>query len=414
MKVCMVSTAPPTQCGVANYCMKLVKALTNECGTDFIVLGDKRKCVYENVTAGWRRFRIDRTWIPNSFRYPFEIFRSVVFEKPDIIHIQHEYVLFGSALFSGLFPVLLILLHLLHKPLIITMHSVIPRSRLTSSFFRRYGLEKGLTSLGKLFMFLVTVAIGFFASKVIVHLTSAKQTLIVDYKFNPRKVNVIPHGVDACALHLNSDDARRKLNLDGKNVVLFFGFVRPSKGIEHLIEAMPIVAGRCTNAVLLIVGNYHPYLTPNGVDYLSLLRNRVHELGLDDKILFVSRFVPEEELCLFFSACDLIVFPYLEDSILGASGALSSTIGFKKPIIASRIGRFTEDISDGENGLLVPPADSNSLANAIISVLSNVELKQKLSEKLYKKAGERSWKNCAQKTYELYTNSMRHIVGVSS
>jgi len=402
MKVCIVSTAPPTQCGIANYCLKLMKALRSEGSSKFIVLADKRKPAYDNAPATDGRIQIVRTWTRNSFRYPFEIFRSVLSEKPDVIHVQHEYLVFGSAFSSGFFPVLLLLLRLLHKPLIITMHSVIPRNRLTPSFFNKYGLGKGLTFFGKLFMFLVTVAIGFFASKVIVHLKTANRTLVMDYKFKPIKVIVIPHGVDTYKLGLNSYDARKKLNLDGKKIILFFGFVRPSKGIEHLIEAMPIVVSQCSDTILLIVGNCHPYLTPKGVDYLSLLNNRVHELGLDEKVFFVSRFVPEEELYLFFSACDLVVFPYIEDDILGASGALSSTIWFKKPTIATNVGRFAEDISDGENGLLVPPADPNSLAKAIISVLSNAELSQKFSEKLYKKAEERCWGNIAQKTYELY------------
>jgi len=405
MKVCIVSSAPPTSCGIANYCIKLVKALCSDENFKFIVLADKQKTAYNEASTLNKRFQVVRTWTHNSFRYPLEIFRGVLLEKPDVIHIQHEYLVFGALLCSGFFPMLLLLLRLLNKLLIITMHSTIPRTRLTKSFFNRYGLRKEFASFGKLFVFLVTMAIGLFASKVIVHLESAKKTLIMDYKFKQTKVVVIPHGVDTNELNLNLNDAKRKLDLDGKKIILSFGLVRPSKGIEYLIEAMPMVVRRCSRAVLLIVGNYHPYLTSNGVDYLRLLKNRVHELRLDDKTFFVNRYVPNEELHLFFSACDVVVFPYIEDDILGTSGALWSIASFKKPVIATGIWRFKEDITHGENGLLVPPADPASLAEAISFLLSCIEAGKKMGVRLYKKARNNHWDNVAQETIALYKDS---------
>ena len=404
MKVCMISTAPPRPCGIANYSVKLAKALCNEGRCSLVVLSDDYDANAENAFVSSGRLRVTKAWTRNSFLYPFQIFRTLVREKPDVIHIQHEYLLFGRPQVSGVFPAFLLLLQLLRKPIIITMHSVIPRTSLSTGFFTRYGLEGRFASLEKSATFIVTMLLGVFASRVVVHLKSAKKTLIEYYKFAPEKIAVIPHGIDNFEADLKQSDAKKKLNLRGKRIVLFFGFIRQSKGIEHLLEAMPTIASQYPDVALMIVGGYHPYLTDGNTDYLGQLKALVHGMKLDDKVVFVNGFVPQEELPIYFIASDVAVFPYVEADVLGTSGALWSIAGYGKPVIVSSVGRFSEDINDGENGLLVPPADPTGLAKAVISVFSNPDLRQRISENLGNKVRENAWEKIAEKTVNLYTN----------
>ena len=410
MKVCMISTAPPRQCGIANYSVKLAKALCKEGRCSLAILADDYDASAENAFVPSERLRVIRAWTRNSFLYPFQIFRALVREKPDIIHIQHEYLLFGRPQVSGVFPAFLFLLQFLCKPIIITMHSVIPRTSLSTGFFTRYGLEGRFASLEKSATLIVTMFLGAFASRVVVHLKSAKKTLIECYKFAPEKIAVIPHGIDNFEGDVKQSDAKKKLNLHGKRIVLFFGFIRQSKGIEHLLEAMPTIASKCPDVALMIVGGYHPYLNDGNTDYLGQLKASVREMKLDDKVVFVSEFVRQEELPIYFTASDVGVFPYVEADVLGTSGALWSMASYEKPVIVSNVGRFSEDITDGENGLLVPPADPLSLAEAVVSVLSNPDLRQKISKNLGNKAKENAWGNIAKKTISLYRNSYCQMV----
>jgi len=147
--------------------------------------------------------------------------------------------------------------------------------------------------------------------------------------------------------------AKRALGLDGP-VMLFFGFVRKYKGLEYLIRAMPEVL-RSVQAKLLIVGEFwedkEPYL------------RAIEELGLQRDVEVVDRYVPNEEVGLYFSAADVVVLPYVDAT---QSAIVSLAYAFDKPVITTDVGGLPEVVSDGETGFIVPPGDSQALAAAIV------------------------------------------------
>ena len=402
MRVCLVSTFPPTKCGVAHYCAKIERAMQKVGGCRFIILADDAGDA-ESGARNNGNLEIVNVWKRDTFLYPFKLFRSVVSEKPDVIHIQHEYFLYGKPLFSALLPILLVLLRIIRKPVVITMHSVIPRKCLSSSFFEKYGSGKEFKAIKRICVFLITFFIGVTVTKTIVHLESARQTLIDDYKFRSAEVLVIPHGVDVFERKFDQHHAKLKLNLEGKRILLLFGLVRPGKGVDYAIKAMLDILSKFPSAVLMIVGASHPYLGSGNCSYLDEMKELVHKLKLEKSVLFVSKFVPDQELPVYFIAADVIVLPYTELDILGASGALASLKSFEKPIIATRIRRFIGDINDGENGILIQPSDSTSLATAAILLLSNPKMSQKIGMQLCNEAKNNCWENVAQRTMSLYT-----------
>ncbi len=150
-------------------------------------------------------------------------------------------------------------------------------------------------------------------------------------------------------------EARAQLGLDEQEpVLLFFGFVRRYKGLRHLINALPAVRERLP-AKLLVVGEFWEDIR----SYQDLVR----QLGLEDAVRFVNAYVPNEEMAVYFSAANVVVLPYLEAT---QSGVAQIALGFETPLIATSVGGMPEVVQDQVTGLVVPPADSAALQQAIV------------------------------------------------
>ncbi len=148
---------------------------------------------------------------------------------------------------------------------------------------------------------------------------------------------------------------RRALSVpDNKPTLLFFGFVRPYKGLEYLIQALPHVRKQI-DAHLLVVGEF--WSSP------QFYEEYAREFGVEGAITFVNRYVPNEELQPYFDAADVVVLPYISAT---QSGVVQLAFGFGKPVITTRVGGLHEVVQDGVNGLIVPPQDEHALAEAIV------------------------------------------------
>jgi glycosyltransferase involved in cell wall biosynthesis len=140
----------------------------------------------------------------------------------------------------------------------------------------------------------------------------------------------------------------------GQAVLLFFGFVRPYKGLAVLLEALPAVLSALP-VHLLVVGE----IWGDPSQYLA----KIERLGLVGHVTFVNEYVPDERLAEFFEMADVVVLPYLSAT---QSGVVPLAFSFGVPVIASRVGGLVDAVRDGITGLLVPPADPPALAQAIV------------------------------------------------
>lgn len=152
---------------------------------------------------------------------------------------------------------------------------------------------------------------------------------------------------------LPEEEAKRRLGLKSKTV-LYFGFVRAYKGLEYLLQAMPEVLKQ-VDVHTLVVGEFWVRE--------SRYRELIQELNLEQQVTIVNRYVPNEEIDLYFSAADVVVLPYIEAT---QSGVVQIAYGFAKPVITTNVGGLAEAVRDGETGLIVPPGDSHALARAIV------------------------------------------------
>jgi glycosyltransferase involved in cell wall biosynthesis len=225
---------------------------------------------------------------------------------------------------------------------------------------------------------------------VVVHSKQGRERLIGDVGLAPDKVRVIPHGAFD---YLTQLERERPIDpaagdLDGRKVVLFFGLIRPHKGVDLLIEAF---AAAPADAVLLIVGRPMMPIEP--------LLQSARELEIADRVRFVPRFIADAEIPAYFRRADLVVLPYSE---IEQSGVLFTALAFSSPLLVTDVGGFSEIAEQGA-ARLVPPADPASLRDALLDLLGDDAARAALTDAAGRAAaGPYSWERAAELTATLY------------
>jgi glycosyltransferase involved in cell wall biosynthesis len=176
---------------------------------------------------------------------------------------------------------------------------------------------------------------------------------------------------------IDANQVRKRLGIDG-NIVLFFGFIRPYKGLKYLILALPEVLSQ-VKVTVLVVGEFWK----DKDEHLHMIKG----LGIENNVVIIDQYVPNEEVQDYFSAADLVVQPYVSAT---GSGIIQTAFAFNKPVVATEVGCLPEIIEDGKTGYLVSPEDPEKLARAIVTFF--VEGKSKEFSKNIEKAKYRfSW-----------------------
>lgn len=143
--------------------------------------------------------------------------------------------------------------------------------------------------------------------------------------------------------------------------LLFFGFVRPYKGLDVLLKAVGILKG--WDISLKIVGEFWN----DRQTYLTL----INDLGIAAKVEIINRYVPDDEMSRFFTSTDLVVLPYRRSI---TSGVIATAYGFKKPVLATDVGGFNEVIQEGFTGKIVAPDDPKALSEGILWFIANRQI----------------------------------------
>lgn len=154
---------------------------------------------------------------------------------------------------------------------------------------------------------------------------------------------------------LTKEDACKKLGLNPEERhILFFGLVRAYKGLDLLLDAMPKV-----DAKLLVAGEFYE----NEEKY----RQQIEKNGIKDKVIIRNEFVPDNEINLYFSACDMIVQPYKSAT---QSGVTQIAFHFEKPMLVTNVGGLGEIVHHGKMGYAVAP-NANDIAECINDFYDN-------------------------------------------
>jgi glycosyltransferase involved in cell wall biosynthesis len=258
--------------------------------------------------------------------------------------------------------------HLLpHVPRVITAHDLLPREP-------RPGQARGQRRLYDA------------VDAIVVHSQYGRDRLVRSLGLDPAKVHVIHHGAFE---HLTRQPAERPLPPELRSaqgpVVLFFGLLRPYKGLEVLLEAWSAING----AELWIVGRPRMALAPLRAQAPAGVR-------------FVPRFVSDAELPSYFRRADVVVLPYSRTERFDQSGVLAIALAFGKPVVLTDVGGFGEVARAGA-ARLVPPGDVVALEQALRALLEHPDEREALAAAAREAAaGPYSWRESARRTLALY------------
>jgi len=292
---------------------------------------------YRRALPGPRRFTRLAQHVPDMLRY-----RRIA-KRADVVHFQWLSV---QALDAHLLPA---------RPRVLTAHDVLPREPNPSQLAGQRRLYERMDA-------------------IVVHSEHGAGRLRDELGLDPAKVHVVPHGV----LDNLAAVAPEPLFAKTKPVVLFFGLIRPYKGVDVLLEAWR--AAR-PDAELWVVGM--PRMDASFIH--------------GPNVRTALRFVSGAELAGAFDAADLVVLPYRE---IDQSGVLFTALAFGKPLLLSAVGGFPEI----EGAALVPPGDAQALAAQLTALLADPAKLARMAEASRAlAAGPYSWDGIAERTLALYS-----------
>jgi polysaccharide biosynthesis protein PslF len=335
----LLSTYPPTQCGLATFAAALGAHLPrpgDQVGVVRVLDEPAPRPATEvvhDLVAGSVASATAAVEVLNSF---------------DVVIVQHEYGIYGGTDGQDVVS----LLEALSVPTIVVLHTVLahpsPRQRAI--------LESVIASAGA----------------VVTMTRTARSRLLNCYGSPPGKVMVIPHGAADNRVAASSQGAVGRPN------VLTWGLLGPGKGIEHAIDAIAMLRGRGLYADYQVAGQTHPrVLDRDGEAYRQALMARALHRDVADLVHFDARFVPADALGRLIGATDVVLLPY--DSLEQVtSGVLIEAVAAGKPVVSTCFPHAVELLSGGA-GLLVGRQDPAGIARALQLVLTEPGLSARMS-----------------------------------
>lgn len=304
-----------------------------------------------------------------------EIIREIESSHPDICHLQFEYRTFGGSLRT-----LLVLPTVARRiagrsRLVVTIHGLLTREGST-----RWPDRFRLFVYRSLIRRVARSAAGF-------TVFSQRMRAELESTYGIPDATVIPHGCDSLA---PSQGAAVPPYL------LFFGFLRPSKGVLELLAAFSLVAPSYPDLTLIIAGGQAKGYESN---YIDRIERAVSLHPFRDRISLKKGFIDWSEKDRLARSATLIVLPY-RDSTAEVSGVVHDVAASGVPIVCSNIPRFAE-LAEGIEAIHVSP-DPSSIAAGIQRVLSDPLLRTRLSEGLISLAQRESWPEVARVHLEFF------------
>lgn len=372
-KITMVGTLPPIQ-GISSYCGELVDALQKKIHVEFftfshfapsIAYAGKKESTEDTPHYHWENTEVRKTL---AWYNPFSWIHAGLTASGKVIHIQvWDYRLFPC------FFTIAIIARLRGKPIVFTAHNV--KSHETNILDR--------TCLVLLF------GLG---NRFIVHTENNKREFHNEYGTRISSIFVRRHGILTRykGKGINKEEARKKIGIaNDAKMVLFFGNIRPYKGVEDLIHAGNEAANQVKELVICIAG------TPWNTEYASI----IEELAKNNPhVRLHMHYIPASKVESYFTATDVVILPYSHFS--SQSGVGNVALAFGKPLIVSNAGGLPELVED--TTAVYPAGNSHELSERIIKFFTNKTWQKNLEKGSMRIAEENNWNDIAEKTIEVY------------
>jgi glycosyltransferase involved in cell wall biosynthesis len=328
----ILSTYPPTQCGVATFTESLTAALI--AGAPSTTVGivrvgavqpsDHNQQVVYDLSPGTVDDSREAARMLNTF---------------DVAVIQHEYGIYSGA--DG--EQVLDILECLEVPIVVVVHTVLSQP----TAHQRFVLET-LTQC---------------ADAVVTMSHAGRQRLLDEYRVEPRKLLLIPHGASVV------DGVARVAPGPRRPMVLTWGLLGPGKGIEWGIEALSRMSLLRPRPRYVVAGQTHPkVLAYAGESYREFLAQRAESQGVRHLVEFQPGFISPARLQELLREADVVLLPYdSHDQV--TSGVLTEAMAAKAPVVSTSFPHAVELLSDGLGGTLVPHKEPGAMAAALTKIL---------------------------------------------
>ena len=292
------------------------------------------------------------------------------------VFIQHEFGLYGG----NYGEYVLQLLYSLNKPVSITFHTVLPNPDETRKKVVR-AIENAV-------------------DHIVVLTKKSSQILEDDYNISSENITVIGHGT-----HLMSwkDKKLKKLagEMQGKMILSTFGLMSSNKSIETALMALPEIVKKFPNVMYLVLGKTHPDVINNdGEAYRTSLENLVDRLNLSDNVNFVNEYLELSELLDYLVMTDIYLFTS-KDPLQAVSGTFAYAMGAGCPVVSTPIPHV-EEVFEDNVGITFDFQNSNELANAVIKLLGNDDLREEMGRNAFHQNRSKVWENSAISHAQLF------------
>jgi polysaccharide biosynthesis protein PslF len=376
LRVAYLSTYPPRECGIATFCQDLLIA-TSACsgaGEPMVIAMENDAC---RASYGRPVVRtVDDRTPPH-----YEQAAHFVNDSPaDVVCLQHEFGIYGGTQEPSLYY----FLRKLKKPLVSILHTVTPapdktRLELTRELARR-------------------------SDRLVVMNDFARAILADDYLIDISKIAVIHHGAPFFPKN-GRETVKKRLGLEGRQIISTFGLVSRGKGIEYMLEALPGIVTRHPKVLFLLIGKTHPGVQAHEKEtYREALCRRVQELHLEAHVEFVNHYLGKPEIIDYLVATDIYVSPYLNPDQI-TSGTLAYAMAAGKALVSTPY-LYARFLLDEGRGLLVNYRDADGLEKAMNRLLDDTGLRTEMEARNYAYGRDLLWPSVGRQYINLFHEVM--------
>lgn len=344
----------------------------------------RRACLSLNFFNLYGDQRRKMTRAARLFRYLNaygKLFRYAASAEPRVFHIlwNNRFQLFDRTL-------LMLYYRLLGKRIVLTAHNV--------NTAHRDGKDSALNRL--------TLAAQYrLVDHIFVHTDKMKDDLLRQFGVKESKLTVIPFGINNSVpdTSLSSSEAKQYLGIGpNEKTMLFFGGIRPYKGLEYLAGAFRSLAHEDSRYTLIIAGEPKK----EAVQYWREIEQTLNREPCRGRVILNITYVDDADTEIYFKAADVAVLPY---TLVYQSGVLFLSYRFGTPVVVTDVGTLRNDVIPGETGYVCPPCQATSLASAIRKYFGS-DLYRNLEQRrpcICAFAQQRnSWALVGQKTCDVY------------
>ncbi len=331
----------PRLCGIATFTHDLCEAVAEAAPASDCFVGAVNDTVDGYAYAPRVRFELQEQDL-DSYRRAADFLN---FNNADVLCVQHEFGIYGGPAGRHL----LALLKEVRMPVVTTLHTVLREPDAAQR--------------------LVMDAIVARSERLVVMANKGAEILRETYGAPAGKIDIIPHGIPDVPF-IASRHYKEQFGVEGRQVLLTFGLIGPSKGIEYVIEALPAIVRQHPNVVYIVLGATHPHLVAReGEQYRLSLERLAEDHGVQEHVIFYNAFVSIDDIKEFIGAADIYLTPYLNEAQV-TSGTLAYVFGNGKPVVATPYWHAQELLADGR-GVLVPFRNPAAIAESVCGLLAD-------------------------------------------